>query len=230
MVESPMISGGVHYNNIIALTNDATKNLTIEQNKITEKIEWKCSADGEHNRYSPVCVIHNANAEPFTRHASKCDERRRNSGSRKRGSIDKMVLLNVVNEKLQDLPKKSIITSNHVLINNTRVQHGVLPLIRDNELDEVASEHAKRMAFEQKCEHSNLKDMILKKLGSTPWRRIGENICYGKSLGDIHTNILNNPAYIAEKNNMVDRRFSTFGVGVATCPEGEVYVCQIYKA
>jgi len=227
------ISRGVHYTNIVSLANNATKDLKIDVIGVAPNYQWECSANHDHNRYSPLCTIHNLNSEPFKRHTNKCDKKRRSSVGKKRENNEKIVLFSVMNEKMLDQPKKCIITaitSYHVLINNTRTQHGILPLIRENALDEAASDHAKYMAIEQDCKHSNLKQLILERLSTAPWRRIGENVCCGKSLTDIHTNILENSEYVAEKNNILDRRFSSFGVGVATSSNGELYVCQIFKA
>ena len=105
----------------------------------------------------------------------------------------------------------------------------ILPLIRKIELYQVAYDHAKHMINQRKCEHSNIENIIPKASNPAPWQRIGENICRGKSVQAIHEEIMNNPDCIADKNNMYDRRFSSFGVGIATGFEGELYVCQIYK-
>ena len=92
----------------------------------------------------------------------------------------------------------------------------------------MATERAKSMAMKQVCEHSNPND-IVKLLGSTPWRRIGENVSCGKSLGDVYNEMINNPEHSDVRNNITDRRFTAFGIGTATSSKGGVYVCQIYK-
>ena len=58
---------------------------------------------------------------------------------------------------------------------------------------------------------------------------IGENVCRGISNSRIHNDILNNPNRVVDKKNVYDCRFSSFGVGIVTSSEGEVYVCKIYK-
>lgn len=233
---------GVHSSTIIKTGTRGTRNLYEDSSPTKRKpaVQWRCSSDEEHNKHSPIFTMHKLDKETFKRNAFKLKDSCReksvgiprgdalfsfSSSSRGIGAL----LACVLKEKTNRLPSGFYMASNHVLINNTRVKYDILPLIRVLELDEMASAHAKRMACDQKCEHSDLEQLLLKVSGSSPCRRIGENVCRGKSVSEIHRNIITEPEFTADRNNMGDRRFSSFGVGAATCDKGEVYVCQIFK-
>ena len=217
-----IVTGGVHCSLLWTIAADATKNLNADCS-FTPNYQWECSSNDDYNKHSPTYTVHNLNRESFLRNAREL--LMRDVG---KNTCDRL-FLSIVNEKRRTLPSADYITSNHVLINNTRVKYNILPLIREKELDEVASNHAKRMATQQKCKHSNMQHILSGILGSNPYRRIGENVCSGKSVKAIHNKILNMPKYNSERNNMGDRRFSSFGVGVAISSKGRVYICQIYK-
>ena len=218
-------TGGVHCSPIVMTASNATRNLNDNSCISTLKYQWKCSSDDDYNKHSPIYTVHDLNKKSFLRSVRGLTIR--NVGNK--ASEDRL-FLSVVNEKRRTLPTSEVyITSNHVLINNTRVKYNILPLIREKELDKMASNHAKRMATQKTCKHSNMQRTLSKISRSTPYRRIGENVCCGKSVKDIHNKILCMPKYSPGRNNMGDRRFSSFGVGVATSSKGRVYICQIYK-
>ena len=224
MIHSNIVTGGVHCSPIVMTATDATRNLNAEFCSIIPECQWKCSSNDDYNKHSPKYTVHDLNKDFFLRSLKKLMIR-----SVGNDDFDDSLFLSVVNEKKRSLPSQPYITSNHVLINNTRVMYNILPLIREKELDKVASNHAKWMATQRRCKHSNMQHTLSEILQSTPCRRIGENVCSGKSVKDIHNKILNMPRYKADRNNMGDRRFSSFGVGVATSSKGRVYICQIYK-
>jgi len=231
---------GGHHSKIEIGAANSTKKLNTESDGIVVNYQWKCSSNHDHDKYIPMCMIHSLNEETFERHADKLKEGEKailDNGAaktkRRNAITEKRLLFSVIHEKTQHLPiipsnSDMCIASNHVLINNTRAEKCVLPLIRENELDKIATVHAKKMAIRQTCELSNL-EHIVKVLGPSPWRTIGENVCRGATLVDVHNKILNNSECSMEKSNITDRRFTAFGVGVATSSKGEVYICQLYK-
>ena len=66
-------------------------------------------------------------------------------------------------------------------------------------------------------------------LESGPCRTVGENVCKGTSVQFIQKKIMRSPKYESDKNNVLDRRFSSFGVGSAPDVDGILYICQIFK-
>jgi len=136
---------------------------------------------------------------------------------------------------LKHPPTDSIFASNHVYVNRARLARKTLPLHRVSALDGIALEHAKVMESQGKCFHSDASNLISKFFElSSPFRRIGENVCCGNSLDSIHNEMMKNPNLKGDKNNILDRRFSSFGVGVAISSSNEdgkerkLYICQIF--
>lgn len=116
---------------------------------------------------------------------------------------------------------------NHVLVNKERVKRSIKPLIRERSLDEIAGNHAKKLAYQEKMEHSSLNKTMRRILANGPARLIGENISKGKTAQRIHEKMmLKHPQ---ERNNILDRRYTSFGVGSAKGSSGELYIVQIYK-
>merc|ERR1740139_753510 len=124
-----------------------------------------------------------------------------------------------------------LVTSIHVLINRHRAKLNIMQLTRDKNLDEIASNQAKRIADKKGKKHSNLNNLISEIRDSTavPFRRIGENVCGGTSIDDIFEKMMTDHVYVADGNNIFDRRFISFGVGVATSFKGKVYICILFK-
>lgn len=155
-----------------------------------------------------------------------------------------MLLQSILNDRENFIPTKrganhhalveehhNLITSTHIIVNKERANRNSMPLCRENGLDELASEQAKRMATGKGKKHSDLNNLISKisDYTATPIRKLGENVCGGNSIDEIFQKMMGDPNYIAERNNMLDRRFSSFGIGIATSSKGKTYICQIFK-
>ena len=123
--------------------------------------------------------------------------------------------------------------SNHVLINKERVKRDVMPLKRDQALDEIALSHAKAMAEQENLFHSNADVTITetwKKSG--PCRLIGENVTkQGKG-----TKYLTRRAMAvlfansgSDRKNILDPRFQYLGIGTQMSVNGTLYICQLFK-
>jgi len=231
-------SRGVHYCSTTIETTECDRPLSLSDDcNNAGNCEWSRSSNDDNKKHMPTYTLHNLNMESFNRVAEECTRSAKSElhESAVEGEkvdeimLERTILISVVKEKRKYLPNGIYIANCHILINNERAKNFILPLIREKELDQVASDHAEYMINKKKCEHSDIEHLISKMSDLAPWQRLGENVCCGKSIQGIHKNIINNPNSIADKNNMYDRRFSSFGVGVATSSKGKVYVCQIFK-
>jgi uncharacterized protein YkwD len=115
------------------------------------------------------------------------------------------------------------ISGNHVMVNKERIAIHIPALTRRIELDAVARARAETMANEGKVGHGSLDDLEFQ---IRPCRVFDENIACGKSMQDIHTDMLKNEA---NRKKMVDRRYSYMGMGTARGKDGTLYLCQIFK-
>lgn len=115
----------------------------------------------------------------------------------------------------------------HVLINTERVRRGIRPLCREVCLDEVAAKHAKVLSTQENLQHSSLRRTIKHVLKVGPCRLLGENISRGESAYKIHDKMM--LKFTQDRNNILDRRFTAFGVGSAKSKSGDLYIVQIYK-
>lgn len=123
------------------------------------------------------------------------------------------------------LPKNDgYISSNHVMINNERTKRFITPLKRMPEMDEIAREQARLMAADGKLYHQDALDLA-KKMGQEHECRVGENVTCGCNLQRIHKAMTKSPADI---NNIIDRRFTSMGVGTAKAADGTLYLCQLF--
>lgn len=116
---------------------------------------------------------------------------------------------------------------NHVLVNTERVRRGIRPLCREKKLDEVAARHAKNLSKQEHLQHSSLRRTMKHVLQDGPCRLLGENISRGQSACKIHDKMM--MKYAQDRNNILDRRFSAFGIGSAKSESGDLYIVQIFK-
>jgi hypothetical protein len=139
------------------------------------------------------------------------------------------------------LPKNDgYYASNHVMINNERTKRYIPPLKRMPDMDELAREQARRMAAENELSHSDSTDLQIR-LGRHCGRRIGENVTRGSNLQNrqkcmvtrgsnlqnIHKAMMES---VADRNNIMDRRFTCMGVGTAKSSDGTLlYLCQLFR-
>lgn len=128
--------------------------------------------------------------------------------------------------KSKKLPTSNgYLVSNHVMINNERVKRFVPPLRRMPEMDLLAREHAKLMATRNELFHSDAEELH-KEMGRQSERRIGENVASGNSVPDIQKKMM---SCLADRNNVIDRRFIHMGVGTAKSSDGTIYLCQLFR-
>ena len=134
----------------------------------------------------------------------------------------------LVRQRAKALPRgPGAFGGNHVLINRERVTRGIKPLCRQKKLDEVAAKHAKKLSLLDELHHSSLGRILDNILQDGPCRLLGENISKGKSSFIIHDNMM--LRYAQDRNNILDRRYTAFGVGSAKSSSGDLYIVQLYK-
>jgi len=232
----------------------SARHLTLDADSVVRPAhQWKCCSSEDHHEHSPVLSINNSNIPLLARKETELRESgemvsRRDPGGLPIENIKKTQRQVLVQSIVEDrrtyfLPMTgtdnyahikehhNLITSIHVRINTERAKRNILPLCRENELDELASDQAKQMATRMRKKHSDVKQLISKISDHTDAipRRLGENICGGNTVDAVHKKMMGDPRYEADRNNIFDRRFSSFGIGVGISSKGKVYVCQIYK-
>lgn len=108
--------------------------------------------------------------------------------------------------------------------NGLRASRGVAALAGHGALDAKAQAWAETLAARGGLVHSSLTDGM----GAVSWRTLGENLASGAESGDwparLHDALVASPTHHA---NLVDRRFTHMGVGVAS-RNGQVYVVEVF--
>lgn len=243
---------GVYCSTIEGIASNAERHLDAHS-IIKPTHQWKdCSNEGHHD-HSPALTVHGSNIPLLAKKEAELRENGEIVSWRDADGLPDEDVKKVQRQTLvQSIVKErrttfvplscskdydqikthhNLMTSTHILINEERGKRYIMPLCRERELDELASDQAKLMATGQGKEHSDVEDLISKISGfsSAPFRRIGENVCGGITIDAIYKKLMGDPRYESDRNNMFDTRFSSFGIGVAISCKGKVYICQIYK-
>ncbi|WP_313408616.1 CAP domain-containing protein [Aeromicrobium sp.] len=106
--------------------------------------------------------------------------------------------------------------------NKARTANDVRALRHGKCLDRYAQRQARRMARQQRMYHQNL-SVVLRACRS---RTVGENVAYG--FRTPKSNIrgwLNSPGH---RKNMLSRKFTRIGIGVAKDSDGRTYTVQVF--
>ena len=118
------------------------------------------------------------------------------------------------------------------MINNERTKRTLAPLKRKPSLDEIAKEHATKMANQGQLIHPDLDDLQQQSHSTTPEapcseydQRLGANVGCGSNIEHIHQVMISTESNL---NNMIDRRFVYMGIGTAKGDDGSLYLCQIF--
>jgi uncharacterized protein YkwD len=109
------------------------------------------------------------------------------------------------------------------MINSERTKRTITPLVRTRELDEIAREHVEAMAKENRMFHSDPSSLEMQFRPSA--RRLGENVAKGDTIREIHREMM---TISSDANNILDSRYSHFGMATAKASDGELYICQIF--
>jgi uncharacterized protein YkwD len=105
------------------------------------------------------------------------------------------------------------------MINASRAQNGRAPVEFHGDLWFKAQAWADHLSNQQRLSHSNLPDG----LGHLPWRKLGENVGVGGSLGSIHNAFMGSSGHRA---NILDSAFNYSAVGVTRDSFGRYWVVQ----
>jgi len=187
---------------------------------------WKSSGDDRHHEGAPLIALRSQSQRII---------------DPKRPELqleDDEVLQKVLVHAARKLPRNcGNFASLHVMINNERIKHQVAPLQRVPALDELAREHASFMAKNQTLAHGDLKELrekleetsVITSAASQSAQRIGSNVCWcsGGDLSIMHETMMKES--VADRNNILDRRYTQMGVGTFKCLEdGKLYVCELF--
>jgi uncharacterized protein YkwD len=123
----------------------------------------------------------------------------------------------------RDLPTTWYYSSNHVMVNRERTKRTIAPLVRMIELDEIAREHVEDMAEQNTTFHS---DTSFLRMPFNQPARLGENVAKGRSIRKIHNQMMDSSSVT---NNILDRRYTHFGMATAKASDGELFICQIFR-
>lgn len=109
--------------------------------------------------------------------------------------------------------------------NSLRASQGLPALHEHGQLTDKAEAWAQHMARTGRLAHSDLSAG----LEGLAWTALGENVGMSTPTADtlrtIHEKLASSPTHRA---NMLNRRFTHMGVGVATSADGRVWVAQVF--
>lgn len=120
------------------------------------------------------------------------------------------------------------------LVNTQRGQQGLEPLKFDSELLYLARHHSENMAnfnfFSHAGRDGKTVDERADAAGIKDWHSIGENIAY-------NSGVKNNVEFAVQtwlqssshKNNLLSRKWTRTGIGVAVTPGGKFYITQVFR-
>ncbi len=107
------------------------------------------------------------------------------------------------------------------LVNWERDIRNIPRLPRAGDLDAKAQAQAQTMANQRRIYHSNLSSGV-----SGPYSRLGEIVGVGSSMAEVHVAFMGSPGHRA---HILDRRYSSIGVGEARGTDGKIYVAIVFK-
>lgn len=110
------------------------------------------------------------------------------------------------------------------LVNATRAEKGLPPMVRSLPLDDAALAQSRRMVDRRDIFHNPDLAATLDALGLR-WLFTGENVGVGPDVATIHR------AFVASRHhyeNIVKPEFGHLGIGVVSRPGGGVYVTHVF--
>jgi uncharacterized protein YkwD len=105
------------------------------------------------------------------------------------------------------------------MINQSRAQAGRWPVEFHGDLWFKAQAWSDRLASDGYLHHSNLTDGV----NHLPWRKLGENVGVGYSLGAVHNAFMGSTGH---RNNILDPAFTQSAVGVTRDGYGRYWITQ----
>ena len=121
----------------------------------------------------------------------------------------------------------------HYLVNNERRKKGLSDLYWDEDLAKMAREFSKKMARESFFSHfdrdGNSVVERIKDSNINGWNKIGENLFFCEGFDNFDSlavrGWMNSSAH---RRNILDRQFTTTGIGVAQTRDGRIYITQVF--
>jgi len=112
------------------------------------------------------------------------------------------------------------------LVAKERSDRGLHPFERVSELDEMARQHARKMAMSRSVFHS-VKDVqaLQIKLDAPD---VGENITRGDAVYKMHEETMLSPQSV-NRANILSGHFDEFGSATAFGKDGKIYCCQVFR-
>jgi len=121
----------------------------------------------------------------------------------------------------------------HYLVNNERRKKGLTDLYWDEDLAKMARNYSKKMARESFFSHfdrdgnsvvDRAKDSDIK-----GWNKIGENLFFCEGYDSFDALAVRGWMNSSEhRRNILDRQFTTTGIGVAQTRDGRIYITQVF--
>ncbi|HVE57532.1 MAG TPA: CAP domain-containing protein [Pyrinomonadaceae bacterium] len=121
----------------------------------------------------------------------------------------------------------------HYLVNNERRKKGLSDLYWDEDLAKMARAYSKKMARESFFSHfdGDGNSVINRAEDSNigGWNKIGENLFFCEGYDDFDALAVRGWMNSAEhRRNILDRQFTTTGIGVAQTRDGRIYITQVF--
>ena len=224
----------------VKMTMTTNKRFAKSTKMSIKKKKWISSGNPGHHNDAPLFVLRSPSQRGSTYPTINDEEGEDNK-------LDDAELLGLIMQRSRKLPQmlggkhnEYALRSNHIMVNTDRIQRIVQPLVRMKELDELATQHAKEMATNGELYQPKLKylhDTILNNGRSGGnnsdnhqriINRLGSNVACGESLLSMHQMMMT--VSVADRNNILDRRFTGMGMGTAKSPtDGKLYLCQIFR-
>jgi hypothetical protein len=148
-----------------------------------------------------------------------CDPEDKSTG----GVVDEAEAMGLILQRSRQLPSTWYYSSNHVMVNEERTKRVIAPLHRLSDLDTIAREQAESMAALGRLFHSDPRALCT--IFNRPARRMGENVAVGENIREIHKAMMKTKS---DRRNILDRRYTHFGMGTAKGVDGKLYLCQVF--
>lgn len=136
-------------------------------------------------------------------------------------------------EQAKDLPGTGGYFNIHIVVNEERTMRRVAPLQRHVGLDRLARQQATEMARSGVVTHASPDELLqgvqevvsLPTTTTTDVTRVGENVVRGAHPRELHKYLM---LRTSDRNNIVDRRFTHFGIGTVKGEDDQYYMCQVF--
>lgn len=113
-----------------------------------------------------------------------------------------------------------------ILVNRDRREHGLKPLLMDEELRRIARAHSEDMALNDFCAHESsdgrtLFDRIYQ--GGVWASSFAENVAKDTAVETAEEGLMNSPGH---RENLLDSNYTHIGIGIFCATDGYIYVTQ----